>query len=164
MANFSLDIVADYDKAEMNNVFMQAEKEIGSRYDFRGTPAGIEWISGKEGFKVIGAGEWQIDAIIDIVRKKLATRNVSSKVLDLSSEVIESNLKATKEIRFKQGLSQELAKKISKEIRDNYKKAKPQIQGEEVRVTSSSKDELQSVMKTVQALDLDAPIRFTNFR
>lgn len=164
MANFSFDIVADYDKAEMNNVFMQAEKEISSRYDFKGTPAAIEWMPEKAGIKIIGANEWQIEAIIDIIRKKLATREVSSKVLDLTSDTIQANLRATKEIPFKKGLSQENAKVISKEVRDSFKKAKSQIQGEEVRVTSASKDELQQVMTHVRGLEIDAPLQFINFR
>lgn len=164
MANFSFDIVSDYDKAEMNNVFMQAEKEIASRYDFKGTPASVEWMADKAGIKVIGANDWQVEAIIDIVRKKLASREVSSKLLDLSKEVVEANLKATKEIPFKKGLSQENAKKIAKEIRDTFKKAKPQIQGEELRVTSASKDELQQVMSHVRGLNIDVPLQFVNFR
>lgn len=164
MASFSFDIVSDYDKSEMNNVFLQAEKEIGSRYDFKGTPAAIEWLKDKEGIRVIGANEWQVDAVLDIVRKKLASREVSSKVLDLTKELQESNLRATKDVAFKKGLSQENAKLIAKAIRDNFKKAKPQIQGDELRVTSASKDELQSVMAHVKALDIDVPLQFINFR
>lgn len=164
MANFSFDIVSDYDKAEMNNVFMQAEKEMASRYDFKGTPAAIEWLADKDGLRVVGANEWQIEAIIDIIRKKLAAREVSSKVLDLRKEIVTANLKATKEIPFKKGLSQEHAKQIAKEIRDTFKKAKAQIQGEEVRVTSQSKDELQQVMTHVRGLDIDVALQFVNFR
>lgn len=164
MATFSLDIVSDYDKAEMNNVYLQADKEIATRYDFKGTPAKLDWLKDKEGFKIVGANEWQIDAVLDIVRKKLATRELSSKVLDLSKEVHESNLQATKEIPFKKGISQENAKLISKTIREEFKKAKPVIQGEELRVTSASKDELQSVMTRVNQLDIDAPLQFVNFR
>src|ERR1044072_334083 len=102
MANFSFDIVSEYDKAEMNNVFDQVQREITSRYDFKGTPAAIEWLNNdKSGLKITGNGEWQIEAILDIIRKKLATRNQSQKVLDTSKEVVESNLKATKEVPFK---------------------------------------------------------------
>ena len=164
MATFSLDIVSDYDKAEMNNVYQQAEKEIASRYDFKGTPAKLDWLKDKEGIKIVGANEWQVDAVLDIVRKKLATREVSSKVLDLSKDVVESNLQATKEIPFRKGLSQENAKLISKTIREEFKKAKPVIQGDELRVTSASKDELQAVMTRVNQLDIDAPLQFVNFR
>lgn len=164
MANFSFDIVADFDKSEMNNAFMQAEKEISNRYDFKGTPAAIEWLADKEGIKVIGAGEWQIDAVLDIFRKKLVAREVSSKVLDLSKDIQESNLKASQEVPFKKGLNQENAKKIAKAIRDEFKKVKPQIQGEELRVSSASKDELQAVMTLVKQLDIDVPLQFINFR
>lgn len=164
MPTFSFDIVSDYDKAEMNNVYMQAEKEIAGRYDFKGTPAAIEWLKDKEGIRVIGAGEWQVEAVLDIVRKKLASREVSSKVLDLSKEVVESNLKATQDIPFKKGLSQDNAKLIAKEIREQFKKAKPQIQGDELRVTSASKDELQAIMSHVRAMDIDTPLQFVNFR
>jgi uncharacterized protein YajQ (UPF0234 family) len=165
MANFSFDIVSEYDKAEMNNVFDQAQREIASRYDFKGTPAELEWLNGdKTGFKITGNGEWQIDAILDIVRKKLAARGQSQKVLDLTHEVTESNLKTTKEVPFKQGLDQDKSKQLTKLIREDYPKVKPQIQGDAVRVTSSSKDDLQSVMRLLQAQELDFPLSFTNFR
>lgn len=164
MASFSFDIVSEYDKAEMNNVFAQTEKEIASRYDFKGTPAAIEWMSDKKGIKVIGSNEWQIDAVLDIIRKKLATREISSKVLDLEKQVNESNLRATKEVPFVEGLSQDKAKQITKHIKENIPKAKAQIQGEAVRVTSGSKDELQAVMSSINAAEFDFVTSFTNFR
>ena len=164
MANFSFDIESDYDKAEMNNVFDQTQRELDSRYDFKGTPAVIEWLDDKKGLKITGNGEWQIDAILDIVRKKLATRGQSQKVLDTSRELVESNLKTTKEVPFKQGLDQDKAKQLTKLIRDNYPKVKTQIQGEAVRVISSSKDDLQAVMQLLRAQDLDFPVGFTNYR
>ncbi len=165
MANFSFDIVSDYDKAEMNNVFDQAQREMGSRYDFKGTPAEIEWLNPeKTGIKVTGSGDWQIDAILDIFRKKLASRNQNQKVLDVSKEITESNLKSTKEVPFRQGLDQEKAKKITAAIRDNYPKVKTQIQGDEVRVTSNSKDDLQNVMQLLREKDFEFPLSFTNYR
>lgn len=165
MASFSFDAVSEYDKAEMNNVFDQAEREMASRYDFKGTPAMLEWLnSDKTGLKVTGSGEWQIDAILDIVRKKLAARSQSQKVLDASREVVESNLKATKEVPFKQGLDQEKAKKITALVRDKFPKVKTQIQGDAVRVTSASKDDLQTVMQLLRTQDFDFPLSFTNYR
>ena len=165
MANFSFDIVSDYDKAEMNNVFDQAQREIDNRYDFKGTPAAIEWLDGeKTGIKVTGSGDWQIEAILDIVRKKLASRNQSQKTLDTSKELITSNLKTTQEVPFVKGMNQDKAKKITAVIREKYPKVKTQIQGEEVRVTSTSKDDLQQVMQLIRSQDLDFPIDFTNFR
>ena len=165
MANFSFDVVSEYDKAEMNNVFDQAQREMTSRYDFKGTPAAIEWLnSDKTGFKITGNGEWQIDAILDIVRKKLAVRNQSQKVLDISQEITESNLKAAKEVPFKQGLDQEKAKKITGLIRERLPKVKTQIQGDAVRVMSNSKDDLQAVMQLLRAQEFDFPLSFTNYR
>jgi uncharacterized protein YajQ (UPF0234 family) len=164
LGQFSFDIVSDYDKAELNNVFDQAQRELGSRYDFKGTPAAIEWLDDKAGFKITGNGDWQIDAILDIIRKKLAAREQSQKILDTTKEAIESNLKTTKEVPFKKGLDQDKAKKITALLREKHPKAKAQIQGQEVRITSSSKDELQMVMQLLRAQDFDFPLQFTNFR
>jgi uncharacterized protein YajQ (UPF0234 family) len=165
MATFSFDIVSEYDKAEMNNVFDQTLREMGSRYDFKGTPADLEWLNNdKTGLKVIGNGEWQIDAILDIVRKKLAIRGQSQKVLDTSKGATESNLKTTKEVPFKQGLDQEKAKKITSLLREHFPKVKAQIQGDTVRVNSGSKDDLQAVIQLLKGQDFDFPLTFTNYR
>lgn len=164
MAQFSFDIVSTYDKAEMNNVFLQTEKEIQGRYDFRGTPAGIEWLADKKGFKIVGSNEWQVDTVLDIVGKQLAKRGMTSKVLDLAGKVTEANLRAWKDVSFKDGLSQDNAKKITKLLKESHPKAKTQIQGDEVRVTSTSKDELQAVQATLRATDFDFPLVFTNYR
>ena len=165
MANFSFDVVSDYDKAEMNNVFDQAQREIDNRYDFKGTPALLEWLDAdKTGIKVTGNGDWQIDAILDIFRKKLASRGQSQKVLDTSKEAVTSNLKTTKEIPFIKGLDQDKAKKITSLVRDKLPKVKTQIQGDEVRITSGSKDDLQTVMQLLKSQDFDFPINFTNYR
>ena len=164
MANFSFDIVSEIDKAEMNNVFGQVEKEIATRYDFRGTAAGLEWLEDKKGFKLTGDSEWQVDAVLDIVRKKLASRDQSSKVLDLSKEKIVANLKTTWEVPFKAGLAQDIAKKIAADIRAEVPKAKPQIQGEAIRVTSASKDDLQKVIALIKGKEYEVPLQFTNYR
>lgn len=165
MANFSFDVVSEYDKAEMNNVLDQTQREIANRYDFKGTPAEIDWIDGdKTGFKITGNGEWQIDAILDIVRKKLASREQSQKILDTSKDAVESNLKTTKEVLLKQGLDQDKAKQITKLLREDFPKVKAQIQGDAVRVMSNSKDDLQGVMQLLRAKDFDFPLNFTNYR
>lgn len=165
MANFSFDIVSEYDKAEMNNVFDQTQREISNRYDFKGTPAAIDWLNAdKTGFKVTGNSDYQIDAILDIVRKKLAARDQSQKVLDVSREATTSNLQTTKEVPFQQGLDQDKAKKITKLVRDELPKVKTQIQGDAVRVTSGSKDDLQAVIQLVRSQDFDFPLNFTNYR
>jgi cyclic-di-GMP-binding protein len=164
MPSFSFDIVSDYDKAEMNNVYSAVEKEISQRYDFKGTPAAIEWLSNKSGIRLIGAGQWQCDTLLDIIRKKLTSRNQSSKVLDLTKMPVESNLKTSWDIPFKSGLSQENAKFITKQLRDEAPKVKAQIQGDLVRVTSASKDELQKVITLLNNTDYDFTLQFINYR
>lgn len=165
MANFSFDVVSDYSVAEMNNVLDQTRREIDNRYDFKNTPAALDWLGdGKTGIKITGNGDWQIDAILDIFRKKLATRGQSQKVLDVSKDSNTNNMQTTKEVPFKKGLDQEKAKKITSLVRDNYPKVKTQIQGDEVRVTSAKKDELQAVMQLLKTQDFDFPLGFTNFK
>jgi uncharacterized protein YajQ (UPF0234 family) len=164
MATFSYDIVSQYDKAEMANVFALVQKDIANRFDFKNTPAEIDWLADKIGFKIIGANEWQIESIIDIVRKKLTSRNQSSKTLDLTKTIVTSNLKATQEIPFIAGLTQDKAKHITKILREEVPKVKALIQGEEVRVTSGSKDDLQAAMRILEAQDFSFPLSFTNFR
>ena len=164
MPTFSFDIVSTYDKSEMNNVFLQTQKEIDNRFDFKGTPAAIEWIGDKTGIKVTGAGDWQIETILDILRKKLAARNQSSKSLDLTKGIITANLKSTKEITFVAGLTQEKAKHITSLLREKAPKVKGLIQGDSVRVTSSSKDELQNVIQLIYSQEFDFPVNFENYR
>lgn len=164
MATFSFDIESTYDKAEMNNVEQLVVREIANRYDFKGTPAAVEWLADKKGFKVIGADTWQIDTIIDMVGKQLAKRNMTSKVLDTSGKTTEANLRAWKDVPFKDGLSQDNAKKITRMLKETHPKVKTQIQGEAIRCTSGSKDELQNVMSTLRATDFDFPLVFTNYR
>jgi len=165
MANFSFDVESEFDRAEMNNVFDQAQREIANRYDFKGTPAALEWLdSDKNGLKIIGNGEWQIEAILDIVRKKLAARNQSQKVLDISREPTVTNFKTSQEVLFRHGLDQEKAKKVTSVIREKFPKVKPQIQGDTVRVTSNSKDDLQAVMELLRAQTFDFPVGFSNYR
>lgn len=164
MATYSFDIVSDYDKAEMNNVFAQAQRELTGRFDFKSTPAAIDWLGDKAGFIITGNSEWQIDSILDIVRKKLAARGQSSKSLDLAKPIQENNLQMRKEIPFKAGLDQEKSKHITKLIREAFPKIKTQIQGDAVRVMGSSKNDLQAVMKLVNEQDFDFTINFTNYR
>lgn len=164
MAQFSFDIESSYDKAEMNNVEQLVVREIANRYDFKNTPAGVEWLPDKKGFKVIGSNAWQLETVIDMIGKQLAKRDMTSKVLDLSNKVIEANMRAWQDVPFKDGLSQDDAKKITKLLKESHPKVKTQIQGESVRCTSNSKDELQSVMTALRQADFDFPLIFTNYR
>jgi uncharacterized protein YajQ (UPF0234 family) len=165
MALFSFDIVSDYDKSELNNVVDQSQRELANRYDFKGTKAALDWADGdKTSLKITGDSEFHVDAILDIIRKKLATRGQSQKVLDVSKEATITNLQVIKVVPLKNGLDQEKAKKITAVIREELPKVKTQIQGEEVRVMSPKKDELQSVMQLLNAQDFDFPLSFTNYR
>lgn len=165
MANFSFDIVSEYDKSEMNNVFDQSVREIANRYDFKGSPAELSWLnSEKSGFKITGNSDFQIDAILDIIRKKLSLRGLDQKVLDVSSNLITSNLKTTKEVPFISGLNQDKAKSITKLLKEQMPKLKTQIQGETIRITSSKKDELQSSIQLLKNTEFNFPINFTNFK
>lgn len=162
---FSFDIVSDYNLAEVINAVDQANREIGTRYDLKGANCSLEFRDAdKSGLKIVGDSDFHIDAILDIVRKKLATRGVSLKTLDVTNKPVVSNLKTTLDVPFKKGLDQEKAKKVTSLIRDQYPKIKTQIQGAEVRVFSPKKDELQLVMQLLQKQDFDFPIDFTNYR
>lgn len=163
--NFSFDIVSDYDRGEMNNVLDQVAREVSTRYDLKGTSAAIDWLDGqKTGFKITGDNQFHVDTIIDMVRKKASARNVSQKTFDVSAEPVTSNMKMTMEIRFKKGLDQDKAKKITAVLRDKLPKVKAQIQGEEVRVMSPKKDELQLAMQLIRETEFDFPLSFTNYR
>lgn len=148
----------------MNNVYAGAQRDIANRYDFKGTPAAVEWLDDKTGFTLIAGSDWQLESVLDIVRKHLATRGLSAKVLDLSKTPVTSNLKITQEIPFKQGLSQDNAKAIAKLLRDAHPKLKSSIQGDAVRVTGSSKDDLQAAQQTVTAHGFEFPVSYTNYR
>ncbi len=165
MANFSFDVVSDFDKGEMNNVLDQVQREITARYDFKGTSAEIDWLNAdKSGFLISGDHQFQLDAIIDMVRKKAAGRSISQKTFDTAQEPLTNNLKMRWEVPFIKGLDQTKAKKITSLLRDKLPKAKTQVQGEEVRVMSPKKDELQAAMQLIREADLDFPVSFTNFR
>jgi uncharacterized protein YajQ (UPF0234 family) len=162
--DFSFDVVSDFDAGEMTNAVDQAQRELGQRYDFKGTAAKLEFAEGKSGIQLEGDSRNQIDAIIDVLQGKLIRRGISVKVLDLSSEAVESGVIVKRTVAFKKGLDQEKAKKLSKLIREAFPKAKTQIQGDTVRVSSTSKDDLQGVMTQLKAQELDFPLDFQNYR
>ena len=165
-ATFSFDVVSDYDAGEMNNVFDQVKREIQSRYDFKGTSAAIDWLDGdKSGFLITGENSYHLDAILDMVRKKAAAREISQKTFDTKTHQAETaNMKVTQKIPFLKGLDQDKAKKITKLLRDQLPKVKAQIQGDEVRISSPKKDELQAAMTAIKKADFDFPVSFVNFR
>jgi uncharacterized protein YajQ (UPF0234 family) len=165
MANFSFDIVSELDKSELNNVFDQTAREITSRYDFKNSPAAIEWLNEQRtGFKLTGNSEYQIEAILDIIRKKLSIRGLSQFLIDATKDRLTTNLKVVLEVPFKQGLDQAKTKHLSALIRENLPKLKSVIQGETLRLSGPSKNDLQSAMTLIKQQDLDYPVQFINYR
>ncbi len=164
MAAFSFDIESTYDSGEMNNVFEQSKRELSNRYDLKGTHTALEWLEDKKGVKIYGNIQFHLDAVIDMLRKKAATRNVDLKTFDTSKTPETTNLRMIWEVPFKNGMNQDDAKKITKLLKEKLPKVKAQIQGDSIRVTSPKKDQLQEAMQVVKSQNLDFPIVFTNFR
>lgn len=164
MSTFSFDIESTYDVGEMNNVYDQVQRELGTRYDLKGSHASMEWLDDKKGLKICGDNQYHLDAIMEMLRKKAGTRGVSQKTFDVSQEPETTNLRMIWLVPFKNGLKQDDAKKITKLLRDELPKVKAQIQGEGVRVMSAKKDELQTAMQLIKSKEFDFPITFTNFR
>lgn len=164
MAQFSFDIESTYDIGEMNNVYDQVQKEMGNRYDLKGTHTAMEWLDDKKGLKIYGDVQFHLDAVMDMLRKKAATRGISQKTFDTSKEPETTNLRMIWQVPFKNGLKQDDAKKVTKLLKEELPKVKAQIQGEAIRVMSPKKDELQQAMQLLQSKDFDFPLTFTNFR
>lgn len=158
----SFDIVSKVDRQEANNALNQAAKEINSRYDFKGTDASIEWSGEKIMMKAVS--EDRVKAVLDVFQSKLVRRGISLKSLD-PGEPYASGKEYRLEAAIKEGIDQENAKKISKLIRDEGPKGvKAQIQGDELRVSSKKRDDLQAVIAMLKSKDLDVDLQFTNYR
>ena len=166
MANFSFDIESDFDMMELTNALNQTQREISQRYDFKGTESSIEFDDDKKGLVLLGDSDYKVDAMIDIIESKMVKRGLSLKILDKSSsKEYASGDKVRQKINFKKGMDKEKAKKITKIIRDAYPKVKAQVQGETIRVSSGSKDDLQGIMSALRSdQTIDIPLQFTNYR
>jgi uncharacterized protein YajQ (UPF0234 family) len=162
--DFSFDIVSDFDAAEMTNALDQAKRELATRYDFKDTAAGVEYADGKTGLVITADSANQATSVLDVLQGKLIKRGISLKVLDATGQPMQSGKEVRWTIGFKQGLDQEKAKQVTKAIRDQFPKIKTQIQGDAVRVSSSSKDDLQGVMAVIKNRDFDFPLDFINYR
>ncbi|MDC0911534.1 YajQ family cyclic di-GMP-binding protein [Aquiluna sp.] len=162
MADSSFDIVSKVDRQETDNALNQAAKEIQQRYDFKGTDAEISW-SG-ESILIKANSEERAKAALDVFQTKLIKRGISLKSLD-SSEPQPSGKEFRITSTMKNGIDQENAKKISKIIRDEGPKSlKSQIQGDELRVSSKSRDDLQQLIALLRGKDLDVDLQFVNYR
>ena len=159
----SFDIVSKIDRQEADNALNQAAKEISTRFDFRGTGASIAW-SGEDGVEIRANSEERAKAVLDVFKEKIVKRGVSLKHLD-ADDPKASGKEYRIAITLKEGISQENAKKVSKIIRDEGPKgAKAQVQGEELRVSSKSRDDLQSVISLLKGKDFDFALQFVNYR
>ncbi len=164
MADSSFDIVSKVDRQEVDNALNQAAKEVSQRYDFRNVGASIAW-SGETIVMVANSAE-RVLAILDVFETKLIKRGIPLKSLDTGDKEPKASGKEYRLVAtLKEGLSSENAKKITKIIRDEGPKAvKTQITGDEVRVTSKSRDDLQTVIALLKGADLDVALQFTNYR
>jgi uncharacterized protein YajQ (UPF0234 family) len=163
MADSSFDIVSKFDRQEVDNALGQAAREIATRFDFKGTGATIEW-KGENVIEISASADDRASAVLDVFKQKLVKRDVSLKILD-ASDPRQSGTESKIGISLKEGISSENAKKISKLIRDEGPKGvKAQIQGDELRVSSKKRDDLQAVQRLVKEQDYDFAVQFTNYR
>jgi cyclic-di-GMP-binding protein len=159
----SFDIVSKINRQEVDNALNQAAKEIGTRFDFRGVGASIAW-SGDHGVEIRANSEERANAVLDVFKEKLVRRSVSLKVLD-PGEPKPSGKEYRLAVTLKEGISQDNSRKISKIIRDEGPKGiRAQVQGEELRVSSKKKDDLQEVINLLKGKELDLALQFVNYR
>lgn len=162
MADSSFDIVSKVDMMEAQNALGQAQKEIAQRYDFKGVDASID-LSGEKVLMKANAEE-RVKAVLDVFEQKLIKRGISLRSLD-AGKPFASGKEYRIEAAFKQGISSDDAKKVAKIIRDEAPKSvKSQIQGDELRVQSKSRDDLQATIALLKGKDLDVALQFINFR
>ena len=162
-AESSFDVVSKINREEVDNAVNQAAKEIGTRFDFRGVGASIAW-SGKQAIEIRANSELRANAVLDVFKEKLVKRSVSLKVLDVGDPK-PSGKEYRISVGLKEGISQDEARKISKIIRDEGPKGvRAQVQGEELRVSSKKKDELQEVIALLKGKEFDIALQFVNYR
>ena len=161
--DFSFDVVSKLNLQEVENAVAQANKEMQTRFDFKGSVSRIEWDK-KEILTLYSDDEQKLKSVIDILQSKLVKRGVSLQALDYQK--IEPAEKATvrQPIKMKQGIESEKAKAVVKAIKDAKLKVQSSIQGDQLRVTSKSKDELQATMNFIRGQDYGLPLQFTNYR
>ena len=163
MADSSFDIVSKIDHQEADNALNQAAKEIGTRFDFRGTGASIAW-NGRAAVEIRANSEERAKAVLDVFKDKLVKRGVSLKILD-PGEPKPSGKEYRLAVGLKEGISADNAKRLSKIIRDEGPKGvKAQVQGDELRVSSKKKDDLQAVISVLKGRDFDFALQFVNYR
>lgn len=162
--NFSFDVVSDFDRQELVNALDQVKREISQRYDLKGTDTSLDLE--KDNIFITTNSELTLNSVIDIIRQKAIKRKLSLKIFDYDDIEAVSGNKVKQTITLKKGLNQEIAKKISKNIRDEIKKINVSINGETLRVMSKSKNDLQLAIKLLENLEetYKIPLQTNNYR
>ncbi len=158
----SFDVVSEFDRQELVNAIDQAEREMRTRYDLKDTKSEIKLE--KDSIVIRAPAEITLNSVRDLLQSKMIRRNLSLKILKLGEVEQAAGGTVRQVATLQQGISQDLARDIVKLIRDTHPKAKAQVQGDAVRVTSKSKDELQGIIATLKAKDYPVPLQFTNYR
>jgi cyclic-di-GMP-binding protein len=158
----SFDIVSKVDQQEVRNGVDQAQRELANRYDFKGTKAEI--IFEKDQLTLIADDEFRMEQLKDILISKLIKRGIDLRQIDYGKAEAGTGLTIRQKVEFKQGIAQDQAKPLIKQIKDKGLKVQAQIQGDAIRVTGKDKDELQKVITFVKSLDLPMPVLFENYR
>jgi len=163
VADPSFDIVSKVDRQEVDNALNQAAKEVGQRYDFKGTGASIAW-SGDESVAISANSEERAAAVLDVFKEKLVKRQVSLKSID-AGDPKQSGKEFRLAVGIKNGIADDKAKELAKLIRaEGPKGVQAQIQGDQLRVLGKKKDDLQTVIAMLKGKDLDVALQFTNYR
>ena len=158
----SFDVVSDFDEQELRNALDQVRREVGQRFDFKGVT--VDLSQGKEELVLVTDDEHRASAIKDLIETKAIRRNLSLKIFDWGKVEPSGGNKVRQAIGLRRGLTDDLAKRITKLIRDEFPKVKSQIQGDAVRVSAKSKDDLQKVITRLRELDEAVPLQFQNYR
>lgn len=158
----SFDIVSDFDRQELINALDQTRREIKSRFDLKDTKTEIDLSD--DAITITTNSEFTLQSVHTVMQTKAAKRKLSLKIFDYGPIDSASGNRVRQEIKLRRGIDQELAKKISKLIRDEFKKVQTSIQGDSVRVTSKSKDELQDIIQLLRQEEWPAALQFTNYR
>jgi uncharacterized protein YajQ (UPF0234 family) len=160
--DISFDVVSDFDEQELRNALDQVRREVGQRYDFKGVT--VDLTQAKEELVLVTDDEYRAAAVKDLIESKAIRRNLSLKIFDWGKVEPSGGNKVRQEIKLRRGLTDEIAKRLTKLIRDEFPKVKSQIQGDAVRVSGKSKDELQRVITRLRELDEPVPLQFQNYR
>jgi uncharacterized protein YajQ (UPF0234 family) len=160
--DFSFDVVSQYDRQELVNAVDQTRREIATRYDFKGTRAAIELE--KDAIELVGDSEYQVRAVQDVLHTKAIRRGLSLKIFEYGKAEPAAGSTVRQKVALKAGINDDLARKISKLVRDKMPKVKTQVQGDAIRVSSKSKDELQAVIRLLKEQDYPVPLQFINYR